>query len=328
METKVATNAVNRERIAETERRIRPYIRRTPVVEVDGGDFGLDSIRLVLKLESLQHTGSFKPRGAFTNLLMREVPAAGVVAATGGNHGAAVAYAAQRLGKPARIFVPTVASRSKIERIRSCGAELVVTGERYADALAASEKWAAESGALRVHAFDQVETLLGQGTVGMEFEEQDADLDTLLVAVGGGGLIGGISAWYGGRVKIIGVEPEAAPTLERALAAGKPVDAPAGGIAADSLAPKRVGEIMFPIAQKWVEKVALVTDEAIVEAQEALWNRLRVVAEPGGAAAFAALLSGRYKPERGERVGVVVCGGNTTAVDFSDRVEKGAAGKT
>ena len=328
METKVATNAVNRERIAETERRIRPYIRRTPVVEVDGGDFGLDSIRLVLKLESLQHTGSFKPRGAFTNLLMREVPAAGVVAATGGNHGAAVAYAAQRLGKPATIFVPTVASRSKIERIRSCGAELVVTGERYADALAASEKWAAESGALRVHAFDQVETLLGQGTVGMEFEEQAGKLDTLLVAVGGGGLIGGISAWYGGRVKIIGVEPEAAPTLERALAAGKPVDAPAGGIAADSLAPKRVGEIMFPIAQKWVEKVALVTDEAIVEAQEALWNRLRVVAEPGGAAAFAALLSGRYKPERGERVGVVVCGGNTTAVDFGDRVEKGAAGKT
>ena len=328
METKVATNAVNRERITETERRIRPYIRRTPVVEVDGGDFGLDSIRLVLKLESLQHTGSFKPRGAFANLLMREVPAAGVVAATGGNHGAAVAYAAQRLGKPARIFVPTVASRSKIERIRSCGAELVVTGERYADALAASEKWAAESGALRVHAFDQVETLLGQGTVGMEFEEQAGKLDTLLVAVGGGGLIGGISAWYGGRVKIIGVEPEAAPTLERALAAGKPVDAPAGGIAADSLAPKRVGEIMFPIAQKWVEKVALVTDEAIVDAQEALWNRLRVVAEPGGAAAFAALLSGRYKPERGERVGVVVCGGNTTAVDFSDRVEKGAAGKT
>jgi threonine dehydratase len=328
VETKVATNAVNRERITETERRIRPYIRRTPVVEVDGGDFGLDSIRLVLKLESLQHTGSFKPRGAFTNLLMREVPAAGVVAATGGNHGAAVAYAAQRLGKPARIFVPTVASRSKIERIRSCGAELVVTGERYADALAASEKWAAESGALRVHAFDQVETLLGQGTVGMEFEEQAGKLDTLLVAVGGGGLIGGISAWYGGRVKIIGVEPEAAPTLERALVAGKPVDAPAGGIAADSLAPKRVGEIMFPIAQKWVEKVALVTDEAIVEAQEALWNRLRVVAEPGGAAAFAALLSGRYKPERGERVGVVVCGGNTTAVDFSDRVEKGAAGKT
>jgi len=327
VETRVATTAVNRERIAATERLIRPYVRRTPVVEVDGGDFGLDSIRVVLKLESLQHTGSFKPRGAFANLLTREVPASGVVAATGGNHGAAVAYAAKKLGKPARIFVPTVASPSKIERIRSCGAELVVTGERYADALAASEKWAAESGALRVHAYDQVETLLGQGTVGLEFEEQDAKLDTLLVGVGGGGLIGGIGAWYEGRVKIIGVEPEAAPTLERALAAGKPVDAPAGGIAADSLAPKRVGEIMFPIAQKCVEKVVLVSDEAIVEAQEALWNRLRVVAEPGGAAAFAALLSRRYEPQRGERVGVVVCGGNTTAVDFAKYAEKSVQGK-
>jgi threonine dehydratase len=320
-------NTVSRERIKETEGLIRPYIRRTPVVEVDGGDFGLESVRLVLKLESLQHTGSFKPRGAFANLLMRQVPAAGVVAATGGNHGVAVAYVAMKLEKPARIFVPTVASPSKIERIRSYGAEMVVTGERYADALAASEKWAAESGALRVHAFDQVETLLGQGTVGMELEEQDAKLDTLLVAVGGGGLIGGISAWYEGRVKIIGVEPEAAPTLERALASGKPVDAPAGGIAADSLAPNRVGEVMFPIAQKWVKSVALVTDEAIVEAQEALWNRLRLVAEPGGAAALAALLSGRYVPRRGERVGVVVCGGNTTAVDFRSGAEKSVAAK-
>jgi threonine dehydratase len=318
---------VSREQIVVTERLIRPYVRRTPVVEVDGADFGLESVRVVLKLESLQHTGSFKARGAFTNFLMREVPAAGVVAATGGNHGAAVAYAAQKLGKPARIFVPTVASPSKIERIRSYGAELVVTGERYADALAASERWAAESGALRIHAYDQVETLLGQGTVGMEFEEQDARLDTLLVAVGGGGLIGGIGAWYGGRVKIIGVEPEAAPTLERALAAGKPVDAPAGGIAADSLAPKCVGEIMFPIAQKWVKSVALVTDDAIMGAQAALWNRLRVVAEPGGAAALAALLSRRYVPERGERVGVLVCGGNTTAVDFGKRAEKVAAAK-
>jgi threonine dehydratase len=318
---------IGREQIAATERMIRPYIRRTPVVEVDGGDFGLDSIRLVLKLELLQHTGSFKPRGAFANLLLREVPAAGVVAATGGNHGAAVAFAAMKLGKPARIYVPTVASESKIERIRSYGAELVVTGELYADALAASEKWAAESGALRVHAFDQPETLLGQGTVGMEFEEQDAGLDTLLVAVGGGGLIGGISAWYGGRVKIVGVEPEAAPTLERAIAAGKPVDAPAGGIATDSLAPKRVGEIMFPIAQKWVKQVALVTDEAIVEAQEALWDRLRVVAEPGGAAALAALLSRRYEPLRGERIGVLVCGGNTTTVDFGKQAEKSAHAK-
>ena len=175
-----------------------------------------------------------------------------------------------------------------------------------------------------MHAYDQRETLLGQGTVGMEFEEQDGKLDTLLVAVGGGGLIGGIASWYGERIKIVGVEPEAAPTLERALAAGKPVDAPAGGIAADSLAPKRVGELMFPIAQKFVERVVLVTDEAIVEAQEELWTKLRVVAEPGGAAAFAALLSGRYVAERGERVGVVICGGNTTAVEFRRRAEKGA----
>jgi threonine dehydratase len=315
---------ISGERIVETERMIRPYIRRTPVVEVDGSDFGLDSVRLVFKLESLQHSGSFKSRGAFANLLLREVPAAGVVAATGGNHGAAVAYAAMKLGKAARIFVPTVASQSKIERIRSYGAELVLTGERYADALAASEIWAAESGALRVHAFDQEQTLLGQGTVGMELEDQDAKIDTLLVAVGGGGLIGGISSWYAGRIKIIGVEPEAAPTLSHALEAGKPVDAPAGGIAADSLAPKRVGEIMFPIAQKFVSRVVLVKDEAIVEAQEALWNRLRVVAEPGGAAALAALMSRRYEPKRGERVGVLVCGGNTTAVDFAKRAEKGA----
>jgi threonine dehydratase len=318
------SSVIDREQIAQTAKLIRPYVRRTPIVEVDSRDFGLDSISLVLKLESLQHTGSFKARGAFTNLLMREVPPAGVVAATGGNHGVAVAYAAKRLGKPARIFVPTVASKSKIERIRSYGAELVIGGQLYADALAASEKWAAESGALRIHAYDQAETLLGQGTVGLEFEEQDATLDTMLLAVGGGGLIGGIATWYGGRIKIVGVEPEAAPTLAHALKAGKPVDAPAGGIAADSLAPKRVGELMFPIAQKFVDRVVLVTDEAIENAQEQLWNKLRIVAEPGGAAALAALLSGRYVAQQGERVGVLICGGNTTAVDFKRHAEKGA----
>jgi threonine dehydratase len=318
------SSVIDREQIAQTAKLIRPYVRRTPIVEVDSRDFGLDSISLVLKLESLQHTGSFKARGAFTNLLMREVPPAGVVAATGGNHGVAVAYAAKRLGKPARIFVPTVASKSKIERIRSYGAELVIGGQLYADALAASEKWAAESGALRIHAYDQAETLLGQGTVGLEFEEQDATLDTMLVAVGGGGLIGGIATWYGGRIKIVGVEPEAAPTLAHALKAGKPVDAPAGGIAADSLAPKRVGELMFPVAQKFVDRVVLVTDEAIENAQEQLWNKLRIVAEPGGAAALAALLSGRYVAQQGERVGVLICGGNTTAVDFKRHAEKGA----
>jgi threonine dehydratase len=317
--------AVNRESIAMTERRIRPYVRRTPVIEVDAADFGIRGGALQFKLELFQHGGSFKARGAFANLLGREVPKAGVVAASGGNHGVAVAYAAQRLGKPARIFVPSVASEEKRERIRGYGAEFVVTGERYADALEASERWAEERGALRVHAYDQVETLLGQGSVGLEMEEQCPNLDTLLVAVGGGGLIGGVAGWYARRVRIVGVEPEAAPTLADALRAGQPVDSPAGGVAADSLAPKRVGELMFPIAQKHVERVVLVADEAILDAMEALWKTLRVVAEPGGAAALAALLSGRYVPRPRERVGVLVCGGNTTAVDFS-RVAKAQAG--
>jgi threonine dehydratase len=308
---------ITRERIIAAHQLIRPHVRRTPIVEVAGSDFGLGADKIVFKLELLQHSGSFKVRGAFSNLVTHTIPAAGIVAASGGNHGVAVAFAAMKLGKQARIFVPTVCSPEKRERIRSYGANLVVTGERYADALAASEAWAARSGALRIHAYDQIETLLGQGTVGMELEEQAPNLDTLLVAVGGGGLIGGVARWYSGRIKIIGVEPDAAPTLTLALEAGRPVDSPAGGIAADSLAPRRVGELMFPIAQAHVHSVLLVSDQAIQQAQEALWKVLRIVAEPGGAAAFAALLSSCYQPKPGERVGVLVCGGNTTAVDFS-----------
>jgi threonine dehydratase len=313
----VASTLIDRERITATEQIIRPHIRRTPVVEANGEDFGRGSLSLIFKLELLQHSGSFKARGAFANLLLRRIPQAGVVAASGGNHGAAVAFAARKLGLPAKIFVPTVASLEKIERIRGYGAELVVTGERYADALAASERWTADSGALPIHAYDQHETLLGAGSVGLELEQQSPDLDSLLVAVGGGGLIGGVASWYGNRTKLVGVEPEAAPTLHNALQAGRPVDSPAGGIAADSLAPKRVGELMFPVAQKHVHNVVLVTDPEIQQAQEALWRVLRIVAEPGGAAAFAALLSGRYQPEPGERVGILVCGGNTPAVDFA-----------
>jgi threonine dehydratase len=309
--------SVTRDSIARTYSLIRPYIRSTPVIDVDGADFGLGGVLLSLKLELLQHTGSFKTRGAFANLLMREVPAAGVVAASGGNHGVAVAYAAQRLGKPATIFVPSIASPAKQDRIRSYEAELVIAGDCYADALAASEDHVARSGALPIHAYDQPQTMLGQGTTALEFEEQTPALETVLIACGGGGLIGGMAAWYAGRVRIIGVEPEAAPTLARALEAGHPVEAPAGGIAADSLAPKSVGELMFPFAQQYVERVALVPDQAIREAQQVLWNTLRIVAEPGGAAALAALLAHRYEPRPGERVGVLVCGGNTTAVDFS-----------
>jgi threonine dehydratase len=271
---------------------------------------------LALKLESLQHAGSFKARGAFTNLLTRKLPQAGVVAASGGNHGAAVAFAAMKRKVPAKIFVPSVASPAKIQQITDYGADLVVGGERYAEALAASETWVARSGAMPIHAFDQVETLLGQGTVGLELESQAAHLTTLLVAVGGGGLIAGISAWYQGRIKIVGVEPEKAPTLTRALEAGRPVDAEAGGIAADSLAPRRVGELVFPIIRRHIDSTVLVSDDAIREAQRSLWKTLRVVAEPGGAAAMAALISRRYVPGPSERVGVLICGGNTTAVDF------------
>jgi threonine dehydratase len=307
---------ITRERIAATEAVIRPFVRRTPLLEADMSDFGLPPGPLTFKLEMLQHSGSFKARGAFANLLLREIPAAGIVAASGGNHGAAVAIAAQRLGVPATIFVPDITSPAKAELIRNCGARLVIAGSRYADALAASEAHIVETGAMRIHAFDQAETLLGQGTVGMELEQDAPDIDTLLVAVGGGGLIGGIAAWYGGRIKIVAVEPEEAPTLHAALAAGRPVDAPAGGIAADSLAPRRVGELMFAIARTGVAEVVLVSDDAIRQAQAALWSKLRVVAEPGGAAAFAALLCGRYRPAAGERVAVLICGANTTAVNF------------
>jgi threonine dehydratase len=295
---------------------IAPHIRRTPVIEVDGADFGIPAARLVLKLESLQHAGSFKARGAFTNLLTRTVPRAGVVAASGGNHGAAVAFAAMKRHVPAKIFVPKVASSAKIQQIHEYGAELVIGGERYADALAASENWVKESGAMPIHAFDQAETMLGQATVGLELEAQAGELTTLLVAVGGGGLISGVAAWYAGRIKIVGVEPTEAPTLTRALEAGRPVDAEAGGIAADSLAPRRVGELVFPIAQRYVNQTVLVSDDAIKDAQRRLWRTLRVVAEPGGAAALAALTSGQYVPAPGERVGVLICGGNTAAVDL------------
>jgi threonine dehydratase len=307
---------ITRTQIQSIEPLIRPYIRRTPVLEVDGADFGLDSITIVFKLELFQHGGSFKARGAFTNLLTREIPKAGVVAASGGNHGVAVAYAAMKLGQPATIFVPSVASPAKVERIRRYGAELVIAGDRYADALEASHEWTERTGALPVHAYEANETMLGQGTLGLELEEQSPNLDSLLVAVGGGGLIGGVAAWYENRTKIFSVEPELAPTLQLALAAGRPVDSPAGGIAADSLAPRQVGQLMFPIAQEYVQEALLVTDDEIVKSQQKLWETMRIAAEPGGAAAFAALLSGRYRPEPGERVGVVVCGGNTDAVNF------------
>jgi threonine dehydratase len=294
---------ITRDEIRRTYDVIRPYLRRTPVVDLELTG------PVTLKLEQLQYAGSFKARGAFTNLLLRDVPPAGVAAASGGNHGVAVAYAAHRLGIPARIFVPAVSSPAKIERIREL-ADLVIAGDRYADALQAAEQWAAASGAMSVHAFDQRETILGQATLALELDEQAGPLDTVLVPVGGGGLIAGIAAYFAGTARVIGVEPDGAPTLERARAAGAPVDAPAGSIAVDALAPRRVGELVFPITQAYVDDVVLVDDEEIRRAQRALWQSARIAAEPAASVGIAALLAGAYKPAADERVAVVISGAN------------------
>lgn len=297
--------------IQEAAQRIAGHVRRTPVMELEAGAFGLGTdARLYFKLESLQHTGSFKPRGAFNCILSSSVPAAGMIAASGGNHGAAVAYAAQKLGLAAEIFVPTISPANKVERLRQYGAKVNVIGNGYSDALAASKERAAQTGALSIHAYDDPHVLAGQGTLGMELEAQLSDLDTILIAVGGGGLIGGVASWYQSRVRVIGVEPEQAPSLCNALKAGKPIDVETGGVAADSLGARRVGELMFPIAQKHVERVVLVKEDHIRQAQKTLWQKLRMIAEPGGAAALSAILSGSYKPAPGERVAVVLCGGN------------------
>jgi threonine dehydratase len=313
----VTSAAVTRAGITAVAAQIRPYIRRTPVISLDRADFGLATGELVLKLEQLQHSGSFKARGAFTNLLRRDIPSAGLVAASGGNHGAAVAYAAGILGVPARIFVPEVSSAAKISRIRSYGADLVIAGAAYSEALAMSRDWAASSGALPVHAYDQVETMLGAGTVAIELGQQATSVTTVLAGVGGGGLLAGICAAYAGQVRVVGSEPAGAPTLTWALKAGRPIDAPVGSVAVDSLAPRRVGELTFAVISRYSGSVVLVSDEAILAAQQLLWDRLRLVAEPGGCAALAALLSGQYVSAPGEIVAVVISGANTTAVDFS-----------
>lgn len=309
---------VNQQVIRSIEPLIRPYVRHTPVITVDAADFGLPGGPLILKLEYLQHSGSFKGRGAFANLLLRDVPPAGVVAASGGNHGAAVAYAAQALGIPARIYVPEISSPAKIARIRSYGADLQLVGSTYGEALAASEEWVATSGALAVHAFDQPETMLGAGTVGLELASQAPAATHVVASVGGGGLLGGIAAWYSGEVRITGAEPEEAPTLTEALKAGRPVDAKTGGVAVDSLAPRRMGELTFAMLSARSAASALVSDDDIRQAQQLLWDRMRIVAEPGGCASLAAVLTGRVPSDPGETLAVVISGANTTAVNFTD----------
>jgi threonine dehydratase len=306
---------ISRTAIQEAGRRIGMHVRRTPVLALEPDALNLDA-KIFLKLESLQHTGSFKPRGAFNCILSAHVPQAGVIAASGGNHGAAVAFAAQKLGHHAEIFVPAISPPNKVERLRQYGAEVRVTGRDYAEALAASQKRQAETDALPIHAYDDERILAGQGTLGMELEEQVRGLDSVLIAVGGGGLIGGVASWYQDRVRVVSVEPERAPSLASALAAGRVMEVEVGGVAADSLGARRVGELMFPIACKFVSSALLVSDEQIVQTQTFLWRSLRLMTEPGGATALAALLSGIYRPHPGERVGVVICGGNTEITGF------------
>jgi threonine dehydratase len=306
---------ISRTEIQDAGRRIAVHLRRTPVIALEERAFDIDA-KLFFKLECMQHTGSFKPRGAFNCILNLRIPDAGVIAASGGNHGAAVAYAAQKLGHRAEIFVPTITPAAKVERLKQYGAAVSISGNDYAEALAASLERAAETGAVPIHAYDDQRVLAGQGTLGMELEEQVRGLDAVLIAVGGGGLIGGVAAWYQERVHVISVEPERAPTLQKALAAGKVVDVDTSGIAADSLGARRAGELMFPIAQRFVSQSLLVSDDQIVAAQNLLWQKLRLITEPGGATALAALLSGVYKPHPGQRVGVVMCGANTEPAKF------------
>jgi threonine dehydratase len=308
--TMQAQNLVNRATVAAAASRIQGLVRHTPLLPVSKTEFSTEHT-VNLKLELLQHAGSFKTRGAFNRLLSAKIPSAGVIAASGGNHGAAVAYAAHQLGVPAEIFVPATTPATKINRIASYGAKVVTGGAAYADAYQACQERQRQTGALDVHAYDHTDVLSGQGTLARELEHDAPDLTHILVATGGGGLIGGIAAWYAGSAQIISAEPESCPTLYTALRAGAPVDVAVSGLAADSLGARRCGSEMFGIAQRYVSAAVLVSDEAIRTAQVLLWDRFRLIAEPGGATATAALLSGAWTPPTGARIGIVVCGANT-----------------
>ncbi len=292
--------------------RIAPHVLRTPVLQT-----GLFGVPVAVKLENCQTTGSFKVRGAFNTLLSGPVPAAGVVAASGGNHGAAVGYAAHALGHPAHIFVPEFAGPAKIALIRATGADLTVVPGTYAEALAAAKAYEAATGAMQIHAFDAPATVAGQGTLFAEWDDQGLQADTVLIAVGGGGLIGGAIAWWQGRRKVVGVEPVLAPTLHAALRDGPETVVQVGGIAANALGASRIGRMCYDLAKAQGTSVVLVTDEAIATAQRMLWTRLRQYVEPAGAAALAALTSGAYVPEPGERVAILVCGANPATDPFA-----------
>ena len=301
----------DRDAVAAAAARIAGRVRVTPVLRPGSGAFGLGDLAPALKLESLQHAGSFKPRGALNRVLAAgTLPAAGLIAASGGNHGAAVAWVARALGVRAEIFVPAIAGPAKIARLRDFGATVRVGGADYSEALAACEARRAESGALAIHAYDDTDVVAGAGTLAREFEQQAGALDSVLVAVGGGGLLGGLLAWWGERVRLIAVESAGCPTLHAALAAGRPVDVAVSGLVADSLGARRIGALCWQLVRQYPVTSLRVDDDAIRTAQRALWRETRLVAEPGGATALAALLTGAYRPAPGERIGVIVCGGN------------------
>jgi threonine dehydratase len=295
--------------IDDAWQRIASHVRVTPTVDLNRDSLAVNA-HVVLKLELMQVTGSFKPRGAFNRILSNKVPDSGVIAASGGNHGLATAYAARKLGYHAEIFVPEICTPVKQQRLRDYGAAVRVVGSNYDEALRASTERARETGALVVHAYNQPETVAGQGTCGREFELQAPGLDTVLVAAGGGGFIAGIAAWFQGSIRVIAVEPEQCCCVWSAFQKGEPVDTPIGGIAADSLGGSRVGELAWDICRRYVTDAICVTDDSIRGAQQWLWQNLRVFAEPGGATALAAVLSGAYRPVRFERLGILVCGAN------------------
>lgn len=302
-----AVTPVGRADVERAAERVAGYVRRTPVIEAEPG--------LWLKLETLQHTGSFKARGAFNRILSaREaglLPDSGVIAASGGNHGLAVAYAARALGVRAEIFVPVITSPVKVAGLRALGAEIVQVGAIYSEALEASAKRAAETGALQIHAYDQPAVVAGAGTAGLEILEQTGGVDTILVAVGGGGLIAGVTAAVAGRAQVVAVEPELIPTLHDALAAGHPVPVDVSGVAADALGATRAGHIAVEVTAAAGVRSLLVSDDAIIAARRELWRSYRVATEHAGATALAALLSGAYRRSPDERVAVLVCGANT-----------------
>lgn len=295
--------------IEAAKARVAPYVRETPVITTQS--FGLPH-PITMKLEHMQHTGTFKARGAFNTLLSTDVPKGGIVAASGGNHGAAVAYAAKALGHSAHIFVPELAGPAKIDLIRRTGAELTVVSGEYANALAAAQEHETKTGAMQIHAYDAPGTIAGQGTMMAEWEAQGLDADTVLIAVGGGGLIGGALGWLQGRRKVVAVEPRHCCALHKALEYGAPCDVPVSGVAANALGARRIGEICFGLARVHLGATVLVDDDAITAAQVELWREWRILVEPAGAAALAALMSGAYTPEPGEKVAVLLCGANPT----------------